>query len=110
MQYRAKVLQTPILGLKIIRPQLSSSTNLSDTIMPYTSATSESNQPWPTIAIIGGGPAGLVLLLRGVPATLYEREPDRDSRGRSLPRDPAEAKKALLDMFEGWAPWMRKFI
>ncbi|KAI0760906.1 FAD/NAD-P-binding domain-containing protein [Trametes elegans] len=38
----------------------------------------------PRIAIIGGGPSGLVLLLtltkRGVPATLYEREADSHSR------------------------------
>ncbi|KAI0760916.1 monooxygenase FAD-binding protein [Trametes elegans] len=38
----------------------------------------------PRIAIIGGGPSGLTLLLtlarRGVTATLYEREPGRDSR------------------------------
>ncbi|KAI0374827.1 monooxygenase FAD-binding protein [Pilatotrama ljubarskyi] len=44
-----------------------------------------SNGSQPSIAIVGGGPAGLVLLLtllkRGVPATLYEREPDRDARG-----------------------------
>ncbi|KAI0363782.1 monooxygenase FAD-binding protein [Pilatotrama ljubarskyi] len=44
---------------------------------------SESN-PQPRIAIIGGGPAGLVLLLtllkRGVPATLYERDIDSTAR------------------------------
>ncbi|KAI0327399.1 monooxygenase FAD-binding protein [Cubamyces sp. BRFM 1775] len=38
----------------------------------------------PRIAIIGGGPSGLVLLVtlfkRGIPATLYEREASRDSR------------------------------
>ncbi|KAI0327389.1 monooxygenase FAD-binding protein [Cubamyces sp. BRFM 1775] len=38
----------------------------------------------PRIAIIGGGPSGLVLLVtllkRGIPATLYERESSRDSR------------------------------
>ncbi|KAI0819352.1 monooxygenase FAD-binding protein [Trametes gibbosa] len=38
----------------------------------------------PHIAIIGGGPGGLVLLLtlykRGIPATLYEREADSNSR------------------------------
>ncbi|KAH9903100.1 monooxygenase FAD-binding protein [Cubamyces lactineus] len=38
----------------------------------------------PNIAIIGGGPSGLVLLLtlskRGIPATLYEREATSDSR------------------------------
>ncbi|EIW52041.1 monooxygenase FAD-binding protein [Trametes versicolor FP-101664 SS1] len=38
----------------------------------------------PRIAIIGGGPAGLVVLLtltkRGIPATLYERELDSESR------------------------------
>ena len=38
----------------------------------------------PLIAIIGGGPAGLVLLLtlhrRGIPATLYERESGFSSR------------------------------
>ncbi|KAI0362038.1 monooxygenase FAD-binding protein [Trametes cingulata] len=28
----------------------------------------------------------------------------------SFPRDPAEVKKVLLEKFEGWAPWMRKFI
>ncbi|KAI0794670.1 fumarate reductase/succinate dehydrogenase flavoprotein domain protein [Fomes fomentarius] len=45
---------------------------------------SDSTTPRPRIAIIGGGPAGLVLLLtlhrRGVPATLYERESGFDSR------------------------------
>ena len=39
---------------------------------------------FPRIAIIGGGPAGLVLLLtlhrRGIPATIYERETGPDSR------------------------------
>ncbi|KAH9848581.1 monooxygenase FAD-binding protein [Lenzites betulinus] len=44
--------------------------------------TSFSNPP--RIAIIGGGPGGLVLLLtlskRGVPATLYERDASRDAR------------------------------
>lgn len=43
-----------------------------------------SNSPKPRIAIVGGGPAGLVLLLtlhkRGIPATLYEREADSESR------------------------------
>ena len=38
----------------------------------------------PRIAIIGGGPAGLTLLItlhrRGIPATVYEREPSIDSR------------------------------
>ncbi|KAJ8472820.1 hypothetical protein ONZ51_g8270 [Trametes cubensis] len=38
----------------------------------------------PRIAIIGGGPSGLVLLVtllkRGIPATLYEREASKDSR------------------------------
>ncbi|KAI0819353.1 monooxygenase FAD-binding protein [Trametes gibbosa] len=38
----------------------------------------------PRIAIIGGGPSGLVLLLtlskRGIPATLYERDVSRDVR------------------------------
>ncbi|KAI0327397.1 monooxygenase FAD-binding protein [Cubamyces sp. BRFM 1775] len=38
----------------------------------------------PRIAIIGGGPSGLVLLVtlikRGVPATLYERETSKESR------------------------------
>ncbi|KAI0374839.1 monooxygenase FAD-binding protein [Pilatotrama ljubarskyi] len=50
--------------------------------MSTTSTTS--TQSAQTIAIIGGGPAGLVLLLtllkRGIPATLYEREPSADSR------------------------------
>ena len=27
-----------------------------------------------------------------------------------LPEDPAEGRKALLAMFEGWQPWMRKLI
>ncbi|CDO75942.1 hypothetical protein BN946_scf184873.g31 [Trametes cinnabarina] len=40
----------------------------------------------PRIAIVGGGLAGLVLLLtlskRGIPATLYEREADSNSRAR----------------------------
>ncbi|KAI1786988.1 FAD/NAD(P)-binding domain-containing protein [Ganoderma leucocontextum] len=27
-----------------------------------------------------------------------------------LPEDPAEGRKALLAMLEGWAPWMRKLI
>lgn len=27
-----------------------------------------------------------------------------------LPREPAEARKALLKLYEGWAPWMRKLI
>ncbi|KAI0730478.1 hypothetical protein C8Q76DRAFT_766246 [Earliella scabrosa] len=26
------------------------------------------------------------------------------------PKDPAEARKALLEIFKDWAPWMRKFI
>ncbi|KAI0730500.1 monooxygenase FAD-binding protein [Earliella scabrosa] len=26
------------------------------------------------------------------------------------PSEPSEARKALLDIYEGWAPWMRKFI
>ncbi|KAI0324213.1 FAD/NAD-P-binding domain-containing protein [Cubamyces sp. BRFM 1775] len=42
--------------------------------------------PKPRIAIIGGGPSGLVLLLtllkRGIPATLYEREADSHSRAQ----------------------------
>lgn len=46
------------------------------------SATSTHAQP--RIAIVGGGPSGLVLLLtlikRGIPATLYERELDSNSR------------------------------
>ncbi|OJT06683.1 Tetracycline resistance protein from transposon [Trametes pubescens] len=41
-------------------------------------------QAQPRIAIVGGGPSGLVLLLtlikRGIPATLYERELDSNSR------------------------------
>lgn len=45
-------------------------------------ASNPTNQP--RIAIIGGGPAGLVVLLtltkRGIPATLYEREVDSNSR------------------------------
>ncbi|KAH9885854.1 monooxygenase FAD-binding protein [Cubamyces lactineus] len=40
--------------------------------------------PTPRIAIIGGGPSGLVLLVtllkRDIPATLYEREASKDSR------------------------------
>lgn len=45
----------------------------------------ESNPKYqPRIAIVGGGPAGLVVLLtlskRGIPATLYERELDSNSR------------------------------
>ncbi|KAJ8473012.1 hypothetical protein ONZ51_g8132 [Trametes cubensis] len=43
-----------------------------------------SASPTPRIAIIGGGPSGLVLLVtlikRGIPATLYEREASKDSR------------------------------
>ncbi|PIL23161.1 hypothetical protein GSI_14470 [Ganoderma sinense ZZ0214-1] len=43
-----------------------------------------STPPHPRIAIIGGGPAGLTLLLtlhrRGIPATVYEREPSIHSR------------------------------
>ncbi|KAI0325243.1 monooxygenase FAD-binding protein [Cubamyces sp. BRFM 1775] len=42
------------------------------------------HSPQPRIAIVGGGPSGLVLLLtlykRGIPATLYERESSSDSR------------------------------
>ncbi len=42
------------------------------------------NASQPCIAIIGGGPAGLVLLLtlskRGIPAMLYERDTDREAR------------------------------
>ncbi|KAI0634420.1 monooxygenase FAD-binding protein [Trametes polyzona] len=45
---------------------------------------SNTTQTQPRIAIIGGGPSGLVLLVtlhkRGIPATLYEREPSSDSR------------------------------
>ncbi|KAI9058945.1 monooxygenase FAD-binding protein [Trametes sanguinea] len=41
---------------------------------------------YPRIAIVGGGLAGLVLLLtlsrRGIPATLYERDADSNSRAR----------------------------
>ncbi|KAI0362039.1 monooxygenase FAD-binding protein [Trametes cingulata] len=47
-------------------------------------ASSASTQSQPTVAIIGGGPAGLItlvtLLKRGVSATLYEREPSAASR------------------------------
>ncbi|KAI0374826.1 monooxygenase FAD-binding protein [Pilatotrama ljubarskyi] len=50
-----------------------------------TNTPTSSNASQPSIAIIGGGPAGLVLLLtlqkRGVSATLYEREEDREARG-----------------------------
>ncbi|KAI0649592.1 monooxygenase FAD-binding protein [Trametes meyenii] len=28
----------------------------------------------------------------------------------ALPDDPKEAKRVLLALYEGWAPWMRKFI
>ncbi|CAN3979840.1 FAD-dependent oxidoreductase [Kitasatospora purpeofusca] len=38
------------------------------------------------IAVVGGGPAGLtlarILQVRGIAATVYEREPDRDVRGQ----------------------------
>ncbi|KAJ8474564.1 hypothetical protein ONZ51_g7124 [Trametes cubensis] len=30
--------------------------------------------------------------------------------GWTLPSDPKEAKKALLEVYDGWAPWLRKFI
>lgn len=47
-------------------------------------STASQYQTQPRIAIIGGGPSGLVLLLtlhkRGIPATLYEREVDSKSR------------------------------
>ncbi|KAI0349887.1 monooxygenase FAD-binding protein [Trametes cingulata] len=47
-------------------------------------SSTSSSQSQPRIAIVGGGPAGLVLLLtllrRGISATLYERETDRTSR------------------------------
>ncbi|OJT05202.1 Tetracycline resistance protein from transposon [Trametes pubescens] len=34
----------------------------------------------------------------------------RNTLDWTLPRDPKEAKKVLLDMFPDWAPWTRKFI
>ena len=59
---------------------------------------------WPKIAIIGGGPAGLVTLLtlhsRGVNATLYEREPSSSSRahmGGMLDLTWDEGQRALRE-------------
>ncbi|KAI0634416.1 monooxygenase FAD-binding protein [Trametes polyzona] len=52
--------------------------------MSNTTVSSQTQKTTPRIAIIGGGPGGLVLLLtlykRGIPATLYEREASADSR------------------------------
>ncbi|CDO77376.1 hypothetical protein BN946_scf184787.g26 [Trametes cinnabarina] len=50
------------------------------------STSSASEHTHPRIAIVGGGLAGLSLLLtlhkRGIPATVYERDVHRNSRGR----------------------------
>ncbi|KAI8989231.1 monooxygenase FAD-binding protein [Trametes punicea] len=34
----------------------------------------------------------------------------RDALDWALPRDPIQAKKVLLGIYEDWAPWMRKLI
>ncbi|OSC98646.1 monooxygenase FAD-binding protein [Trametes coccinea BRFM310] len=34
----------------------------------------------------------------------------RNSLDWTLPEDPKEAKKVLLEIYHDWAPWMRKFI
>ncbi|KAJ8472817.1 hypothetical protein ONZ51_g8277 [Trametes cubensis] len=34
----------------------------------------------------------------------------RDTLYWTLPADPKEAKRVLLDIYHDWAPWMRKFI
>ncbi|KAI0634306.1 monooxygenase FAD-binding protein [Trametes polyzona] len=34
----------------------------------------------------------------------------RDSLDWTLPSDPKEAKKVLLEIYSDWAPWIRKFI
>ena len=58
----------------------------------------------PRIAIVGGGPGGLTLLLtlhkRGIPATLYEREPSFASRshlGGSLDLGYDTGQRALRE-------------
>ncbi|KAL1945013.1 hypothetical protein VTO73DRAFT_2633 [Trametes versicolor] len=77
-------------------------------------SSNSSSQTHPRIAIIGGGPGGLTLLLtlskRGIPATLYEREADKDSRaflGGILDLEWETGQRALRE--NGMEDAFRKF-
>ncbi|KAL1948137.1 hypothetical protein VTO73DRAFT_12212 [Trametes versicolor] len=68
------------------------------------STSTSSNHNQPHIAIIGGGPGGLVTLLtlskRGIPATLYERDASRTARvhlGGMLDLDWESGQRALRE-------------
>ncbi|KAI0760896.1 monooxygenase FAD-binding protein [Trametes elegans] len=68
------------------------------------STSSNGSQTQPRIAIVGGGPGGLVLLLtllrRGIPATLYERDSSRNTRahlGGTLDLEWDSGQRALRE-------------